>query len=164
MISDDPAFPTLSREPALPKSNNWRARSKAQKVLITEKNTAIPGVPALRSIGFILIHSRAPPIFTSVVMASAMGGQLRNADKAKQAQNAQGQGPSGHVKPGRSTALTGFTDIVVTHHGGADDVEEENVFHQKNPMDIVQAVQQALNKASHNPPLSSSGVGGLNRW
>jgi hypothetical protein len=48
---------------------------------------------------------------------------------------------------------------VVTRNGGLEDAEAEEAFRRKLPVDIVQAAQRALNKASRNPPLILRG-----RW
>jgi hypothetical protein len=56
-------------------------------------------------------------------------------------------------------APLGFTEVVVTRNGGLDDVEAKAAFHRKAPVDIVQAAQHALHKASRNPPLILRG-----RW
>jgi hypothetical protein len=56
-------------------------------------------------------------------------------------------------------APLGFTEVVVTRNGGLDDVEAKAAFHRKAPVDIVQAAQHALHKASCNPPLILRG-----RW
>jgi hypothetical protein len=63
------------------------------------------------------------------------------------------------MKPGHTVAPLGFTDIVVTRNGGVDDLEVKMAFWRKNLVDIVQAAQRALNKASRAPPLILRG-----RW
>jgi hypothetical protein len=88
-----------------------------------------------------------------------MGNQQRAADGAKIARDIQKRGPSGKLKPGHSAAPIGFTEVVVTRNGGLDDIEEENAFRRRTPVDIVQAAQRAMNKAARNPPLILRG-----RW
>jgi hypothetical protein len=88
-----------------------------------------------------------------------MGAQAHAADKAKTARDIQKRNRSGKLKPGHSAAPLGFTEIVVTRNGGLDDTEAEEAFWRKAPIDIVQAAQRALNKASRNPPLILRG-----RW
>jgi hypothetical protein len=56
-------------------------------------------------------------------------------------------------------APLGFTEVVVTRNGGLDDFEAETAFQRRSPVDIVQAAQHSLHKASRNPPLILRG-----RW
>jgi hypothetical protein len=49
-------------------------------------------------------------------------------NKVKQAQEIQKRNPSGKVKPGHSMAPLGFTNVVVTRNGGADDLKVEDAF------------------------------------
>jgi hypothetical protein len=88
-----------------------------------------------------------------VLTAKGFGNHLATTDRAKQAHDIQKRTPTGKLKPGHSAAPLGFTDVVVTRNGGADDLEVEEAFRRKNPVDIVQAAQRALNKASQHPPL-----------
>jgi hypothetical protein len=151
--SDNPDFPPLA-----PLGN---CKTHAQRKVAEEResrNTLIPGAPApVQKHPYSSL--RAPPIFASVVTATAMGNQTHNANKAKVARDIQKHNPSGKLKPGHSAAPLGFTEIVVTRNGGMDDAEEEEAFRRKAPIDIVQAAQRALNKASRNPPLILRG-----RW
>jgi hypothetical protein len=88
-----------------------------------------------------------------------MGSHATASDKARQARDIQRRNLSGKMKPGHSAAPLGFTEVVVTRNGGLDDAEAEEAFRWKAPVDIVQAAQRALYKASHNPPLILRG-----RW
>jgi hypothetical protein len=88
-----------------------------------------------------------------------MGSHANAADKAKTARDIQKRNPSGKLKPGHSAAPLGFTEVVVTRNRGLDDLEEELAFRRRSLVDIVQAAQRALHKASRNPPLILSG-----RW
>jgi hypothetical protein len=117
-----------------------------------------PG-PSINNGGRIPVCTRNPPIYAAVVTSQVVADQLHNNDKAHRAQQAQAQGPSGCMKPGHSVTLLGFTDVVVTRNGGVDNEEVEQALCWKNPVDIVQAAQRAINKASHNPPLILRG-----RW
>jgi hypothetical protein len=152
--SSDPNFPPLA--PSGSRKTRYR-RKVADELAV--RNASVPGAPApgrgRQNPGFV----RAPPVFASVITKSAMGAQQRAADGAKTARDIQRRGPSGKLKPGHSAAPLGFTEVVVTRNGGLDDVEEENAFRRKIPVDIVQAAQRALNKASRDPPLILRG-----RW
>jgi hypothetical protein len=151
--SDNPDFP-----PLVPSGNRKTRFWRKAATELESRNALIPGAPAP-----VQRHPysslRAPPIFASVVTATAMGNQTQHADKAKTARDIQRRNPSGKLKPGHSAAPLGFTEIVVARNGGMDDAEEEEAFRRKAPVDIVQAAQRALNKASHNPPLILRG-----RW
>jgi hypothetical protein len=152
--SSDPDFPPLAP------SGNRKARYK-RKVTdeLETRNALVPGAPAPGPRNLSLGFTRAPPIFASVITKAAMGAQMKSADNAKTAHDIQKRNPSGKLKPGHSAVPLGFTEVVVTRNGGMDDVEEEEVFRRKLPVDIVQAAQRALNKASRNPPLILRG-----RW
>jgi hypothetical protein len=150
----DSAFPPLGP------SGNRKARHRRNVTRECDTHNAlVPGAPALGprnpSAGF----TRAPPIFASVVTQKAMGNHTRNASNASTARDIQKRNPLGRLKPGHTSAPTGFTEIVVTRNGGLDDKEAEEAFRRKLPVDIVQAAQRALNKASRNPPLILRG-----RW
>jgi hypothetical protein len=81
-----------------------------------------------------------------------MGNQQKAADGAKIARDIQRRGPSGKLKPGHSAAPLGFTEVVVTRNGGMDDIEEENAFRRRTPVDLVQAAQRALEQGFAQPP------------
>jgi hypothetical protein len=119
----------------------------------------VPGAPALGQRNPSSGFTRSPPIFASVVTQAAMNIHSKSADSAKLARDIQKRNPSGKLKPGYSAAPSGFTEIVVTCNGGLDDAEAEEAFRRKLPVDIVQAAQRALNKASRSPPLILRG-----RW
>jgi hypothetical protein len=146
--------------PPLAPSGNRKTRYKRKVVGALESHNAlIPGAPAPGQLNPSSGFTRAPPIFASVVTKEAMGAQINTSDKARTARDIQRRNPSGRVKPGHSTAPLGFTEVVVTRNGGMDNAEEEEMFRRKAPVDIVQAAQRALNKASRNPPLILRG-----RW
>jgi hypothetical protein len=147
-LDSDSAFPPLTP------SGNRKARYK-RKVTneLESRNALVPGAPAHGLRNPSSGHMRAPPIFASVVTQAAMGSHTKTADSAKTARDIQKCNPSGKLKPGHSAAPSGFTEVVVTRNGGMDDAEAEEAFRRKLPVDIVQAAQRALNKASRNPPL-----------
>jgi hypothetical protein len=149
-LAFDDAFPSLGV------SGNRKARRKRN---LMARNALVPGAPALGQRNPPSGYVRSPPIFASVVTQRAMGDQSTTASNAKTARDIQRRNPSGKFKPGHSAAPTGFTEVVVTRNGGLDDKEAEDAFRRKIPVDIVQAAQRALNKASRNPPLILRG-----RW
>jgi hypothetical protein len=153
-LDSDLAFPPLTP------SGNRKARYN-RKVTneLESRNALVPGAPAHGLRNPSSGHTRAPPIFASVVTQAAMGSHTKTADSAKTARDIQKCNPSGKLKPGHSAAPSGFTEVVVTRNGGMDDAEAEEAFHRKLPIDIIQAAQRALNKASRNPPLILRG-----RW
>jgi hypothetical protein len=150
----DPSFPPLG--PSGGRKARYRRKVTAER---DTQNALVPGAPALGqrnpSAGFM----RAPPIFALVVTQMAMGDHTRAASNAKTARDIQKCNPSGKLKPGHSAAPCGFTEVVVTRNGGLDDKDAEEAFRRKIPVNIVQAAQRALNKASRNPPLILRG-----RW
>jgi hypothetical protein len=152
--SSDTDFPPLA--PSGSRKTRYKRKVADER---ESRNSTVPGAPApgrgRPHPGFI----RAPPVFASVITKAAMGNQQRAADGAKIARDIQKRGPSGKLKPGHSAAPLGFTEVVVTRNGGLDDIEEENAFRWRTPVDIVQAAQRAMNKASRNPPLILRG-----RW
>jgi hypothetical protein len=152
--SSDPDFPPLA--PSGSRKTRYKRKVADER---DSRNSLVPGAPApgrgRPNPGFI----RAPPVFASVITKTAMSNQQRAADGAKTARDIQKRGPSGKLKPGHSAAPLGFTEVVVTRNGGMDDIEEENAFRRRTPVDIVQAAQRAMNKASRNPPLILRG-----RW
>jgi hypothetical protein len=152
--SDDPEFPPLAP------SGNRKTRFRHKSAAITEaRNALVPGAPAPVQRNPAPGHVRAPPIFTSVLTAAAMGSHVDASGKAQMARNVQKRTPSGRMKPGHSAAPLGFTEVVVIRNGGMNDAEEEATFRRRAPVDIVQAAQRALQKASRNPPLILRG-----RW
>jgi hypothetical protein len=126
MISDDPDFPQL----ALPVRRNRRQCGNigGRDAGTLARNTLIPGVPAPVDRFPGASRPRAPPIFASVLTARGLGGHLMATNKVKQAQEIQKRNPSGKVKPGHSMAPLGFTNVVVTRNGGADDLKVEDAF------------------------------------
>jgi hypothetical protein len=101
--------------------------------------------------------------FASVVTDVAIGQQHQAAGHARLARDVQRRNPSGKPKPGHSAAPQGYTDVVVIRNGGSDDVEIEEAFRRRLPVDIAQAAQRALNALVRTPP-SSSGAAGPKRW
>jgi hypothetical protein len=97
--------------------------------------------------------------FASVVTAEAMGQQHQAAGHARLARDVQKRNPSGKPKPGHSAAPQGFTDVVVIRNGGSTDVEVEEAFRRRHPVDIAQAAQRALNALVRSPPIILRG-----RW
>jgi hypothetical protein len=153
-LGDDADFPSLSS------SNNCKARYRHKAAADREaRNALVPGAPAPVQRNPTSGYVRAPPIFASVLTKSAMGAHASATDKAQTARAIQKCNPSGKLKPGHSIAPLGFTEVVVTRNGGLDDLEAEEAFRRKAPVDIVQAAQRALYKASRNPPLILRG-----RW
>jgi hypothetical protein len=153
-LNSDTAFPPLGS------SGSRKARYKRK--IATDRdsqNALVPGALALGQRNPSAGYMRAPPIFASVVTQKAMGDHTTTASNAKTARDIQKRNPSGKLKPGHSAAPSGFTEVVVTRNGGLDDKEAEDAFRRKIPVDIVQAAQRALNKASRNPPLILRG-----RW
>jgi hypothetical protein len=143
LISDDSNFP-----PLVPATNR-RRHCRHNLVTATDaRNALVPGALAPVQRNPYSGRPRALPIFASVLTASGLGAHTTVADKAKQARDIQKRNPSGKLKPGHSVAPLGFTDVVVTRNGGLDEEEAEAAFRRKNPVDIVQAAQCALHKAS----------------
>jgi hypothetical protein len=97
--------------------------------------------------------------FASVVTEEAMRQQDQAAGHARLARGVQKRNPSGKAKPGHSAAPQGFTDVVVIRRGGCDDSEIEEAFRRRQPVDIAQAAQRALNALVRNPPIILRG-----RW
>jgi hypothetical protein len=146
--------------PPLAPSGNRKTRFRHKSVVaVEERNARVPGAPAPVQRNPTSGTVRAPPIFASVVSQAAMGTNTNASDKAKTARDIQRRNPSGKLKPGHSVAPLGFTEVVVTRNGGRDDLEAELVFRRRSPVNIVQAAQHALYKASCNPPLILRG-----RW
>jgi hypothetical protein len=140
--------------PPLAPSGNRRTRFRHKSAaILEERNARVPGVPAPVQRNPTSGRTRAPPIFASVLTAAAMGSHANASGKAQTARGIQKRNLSGKLKPGHSAAPLGFTEVVVTRNGGLDDVEEEAAFRRRAPVDIVQAAQRALHKASRNPPL-----------
>jgi hypothetical protein len=147
-IDDDelsfPALGPVSKGPGAP-GDNWShvsARAPAQVV-----SSSGPSRP------------RIGLSFTSVVTDEAMGQQHQAAGHAHLAREVQKRNPSGKPKPGHSTAPQGFTDVVVIRDGGSTDVEVEDAFRRRHPVDIAQAAQRALNALVRTPPIILRG-----RW
>jgi hypothetical protein len=144
---DDMSFPALSSAswgPAASGGNGSEetARAPAQ---------VVPGPdPSRPKIGLS---------FASVVTVEAMGQQHQAAGHARLAREVQKRNPSGKPKPGHSTAPQGFTDVVVIRNGGSSDVEVEEAFRRRHPVDIAQAAQRALNALVRSPPIILRG-----RW
>jgi uncharacterized RmlC-like cupin family protein len=128
-------------------------------VAVETRNALVPGALAPVQRTPYSGRPRTPPIFASVLTAAGMGTHANASDKAKTARDIQKRNLSGKLKPGHSVAPLGFTEVVVTRNGGLDDAEAEAAFQHKAPVDIVQAAQRALHKASRNPPLILRG-----RW
>jgi hypothetical protein len=149
MISDDADFPSLV-PPACP---NRHARGNTSNINTLAWNSLVPGALALAQRNPGSGHVRVAPVFASIITAKGFGGHLAAADKAKQARDIQKRNPSRRFKPGHSMAPSSFTDLVVMRNGGVADQEAEMTFRRKNPVDIVQAAQRVLNKASQNPPI-----------
>jgi hypothetical protein len=146
--------------PPLAPSGNRKTRFRHKSAAIVEaQNSLVPGALAPVQRHPTSNRARAPPIFASVLTAAAMNTQASASGRAQTARNIQKRNPSGKLKPGHSTAPLGFTEVVVTRNGGLDDAEAEEAFRRKAPVDIVQAAQRALHKASRNPPLILRG-----RW
>jgi hypothetical protein len=97
--------------------------------------------------------------FASVVTDKAMDQQHQVAGHARLAREVQKRNPSGKPKPGHSAAPQGFTDIVVVRDGGSTDIEVEEAFRRRHPVDITQAAQRALNALVRTPPIILRG-----RW
>jgi hypothetical protein len=153
-LGGDVDFPSLSS------SSNRKARYWHKAAADCEaRNALVPGAPAPVQRNPTSGYVRTPPIFASVLTKAAMGAHASATDKAQTARTIQKRNPSGKLKPGHLIALLGFTEVVVTRNGGLDDLEAEEAFCRKAPVDIVQAAQRALYKASRNPPLILRG-----RW
>jgi hypothetical protein len=144
---DDAGFPALGSEVGpVPSSSGDRSSMTARA----------PAQVVMRS------GPRCPNIglsFTSVVTEEAMGQQHRAAGHARLARDVQKRNPSGKPKPGHSAAPQGFTDVVVIRGGGSTDIEVEEAFRRRLPVDIAQAAQRALNALVCVPPIILRG-----RW
>jgi hypothetical protein len=104
-------------------------------------------------------RSRIGLSFATVVTDVAMGQQHQAAGHARLAREVQRRNPSGKPKPGHSAAPQGFTDVVVIRDGGSTDIEVEEAFRRRHPVDIAQAAQRALNALVRTPPIILRG-----RW
>jgi hypothetical protein len=154
VTGNDPEFPPLAP------SGNRRSRYQHKSAAIVEaRNALVPGAPAPVQRNPTSGYARAPPIFASVLMKAAMSTHANASDKAQTARSIQKRNPLGKLKPGHTIALLGFTEVVVTRNRGLDNPEAEEAFRRKAPVDIVQAAQRTLYKASRNPPLILRG-----RW
>jgi hypothetical protein len=91
--------------------------------------------------------------FAAVVTDVALDQREKAAGHTRLAQEVQKHNPSGRFKPGHSTALLGFTDVVVIREGSSEDAEVEEAFHPQSPVDIAQAAQWALNAIVRSPPI-----------
>jgi hypothetical protein len=91
--------------------------------------------------------------FAAVITKATMAQQDQAAGHARLARGVQKRNPSGRPKPGHSTAPLGFTDVVVIREGGSDDREIEEAFRRRQPVDITQAAQRALNAIVRSPPI-----------
>jgi hypothetical protein len=154
-VDDDDNFPPLSQ---LSQSQRRLVSARQHKEVA---NARIPGAPALVQCGdgFIPICTCTQPIFALVVTQEAINQHHHSVEQAQQVQAVQACNLSSHRKPGYLVAPMGFTDVVVVCNRGVEDVEAEEVFCRCNPVDLVQAAQRALNKASWNPLLILRG-----RW
>jgi hypothetical protein len=140
--------------PPLAPSGNRKTRYRHKAAASLEaRNALVPGAPAPAQRDPTSGYVRAPPIFASILTKAAMGSHAMASGQAQTARNIQKHNPSGKLKPGHTVAPLGFTEVVVTRNGGLDDVEAEEAFRRKAPIDIVQAAQHALGKVSRNPPL-----------
>jgi hypothetical protein len=150
----NPDFPPLA--PSGSRKTRYRRKAEASQ---EERNSLVPGAPAPVQRNPTSGYVRAPPIFASVLTKQAMGSHATASAQAQTVCGIQKRNPSGKLKPGHTIAPLGFTEVVVTRNGGLDDLEAEEAFHRKAPVDIVQAAQRALCKASCSPPLILRG-----RW
>jgi hypothetical protein len=147
-IDDDHAsFPALghdSDEPSMANDDGLRsvARAPAQ----------VSSLPALR-------RSAIGLSFAAVITETTMDQQNQAAGHARLARGVQKRNPSGKPKPGHSVAPLGFTDVVVIREGGSEDLEIEQAFRRRQPVDIAQAAQRALNALVRSPPIVLRG-----RW
>jgi hypothetical protein len=144
---DNASFPALGSEdgPAPASGGAWSsmtARAPAQ--VVTSSG------PRRSNIGLS---------FASVVTEEAMGQQHRAAGHARLTRDVQKRNPSGKPKPGHSAAPQGFTDVVIIRGGGSTDIEVEEAFCRRLPVDIAQAAQRALNALVRVPPIILRG-----RW
>jgi hypothetical protein len=145
--------------PLVPSGNCKTCHRHKVAASVEARNALVPGAPAPVQRNPTSGYVHTPPIFASVLTSAAMGTNTNTSNKAQLARNIQKRNPSGKLKPGHSIAPLGFTEVVVTRNGGLDDTEAEEAFRRKAPVDIVQAAQRALYKASRNPPLILRG-----RW
>jgi hypothetical protein len=97
--------------------------------------------------------------FAAVITETTMDQQNQAAGHARLARGVQKRNPSGRPKPGHSAAPLGFTDVVVIREGGSDDRDIEEAFRRRQPVDIAQAAQRALNAIVRSPPIILRG-----RW
>jgi hypothetical protein len=144
---DDASFPALGSSDWAPISTTGGgsralARAPAQ----------VNSPPALR-------RSAIGLSFAAVITEATMDQQNQAAGHAWLARGVQKRNPSGKLKPGHSAALLGFTDVVVIREGGSEDREIEEAFRRRQPVDIAQAAQRALNAIVRSPPIILRG-----RW
>jgi hypothetical protein len=144
---DDESFPALrpaSRGPSV--SNGGGSRVSARAPAQVGSSSA----PRRSAIGLS---------FAAVITETSMDQQAKAAGHARLARGVQKRNPSGKPKPGYSAAPLGFTDVVVIRDGGLDDREVEDAFRRRQPVDIAQAAQRALNAIVRSPPIILRG-----RW
>jgi hypothetical protein len=138
---DDASFPALgpaSRGPSAPRGSGSgdSARAPAQ--------VGPPHAPRRSNIGLS---------FAAIMTETSMDQQAKAAGHARLARGVQKRNPSGKPKPGHSAAPLGFTDVIVIRDGGSNDREVEEAFRRRQPVDIAQAAQRALNAIVRSPPI-----------
>jgi hypothetical protein len=144
---DDLSFPALgpvSGGPDVPGGNWSQVSARAPAQVVSDSGPSRP---------------RIGLSFASVVTDKAMGQQQQAAGHARLAREVQRRNPSGKPKPGHSSAPQGFMDVVVIRFGGSSDIEAEEAFRRRHPVDIAQAAQRALNALVRTPPIILRG-----RW
>jgi hypothetical protein len=145
--NDDMSFPALgpvSRGPSGPRGSGSFDSARAPAQVVSGSGPSRP---------------RIGLSFASVVTDEAMGQQHQAAGHARLARAIQKRNPSGKPKPGHSAAPQGFMDVIVVRDGGSTDVEVEEAFRRRHPVDIAQAAQRALNAIVRTPPIILHG-----RW
>jgi hypothetical protein len=137
---EDVSFPPLAPIDEGPTQPRWgglrgSARAPAQ----------VASLPAQR-------RSNIGMSFAAVITETTMDQQAQAAGHARLARGVQKRNPSGKLKQGHSAVPLGFTDVVVIREGGSEDLEIEESFRRRQPVDIAQAAQRALNAIVRSPP------------
>jgi hypothetical protein len=145
-VVEDESFPALQKGRGAQRKHNAHSA-------VAEHNATIPGAPAQGYFGDAYACPCIGLSFAHVIMEAAMGQQDKAAGHARLARQVQNRNPSGKLKAGRSTAPTGFTDVVVIRDGSSDEKEVEEAFRCRHPVDITQAAQWALNTLVRSPPI-----------
>jgi hypothetical protein len=155
-------LPARPRQPALTTmttTNSSRSSAGPTWTRIADRGSGTPRAPAQGPPTPGQGRSRIGLSFAAVVTDVALDQREKAAGHARLACEVQKHNTSGRFKPGHSAAPLGFTDVVVIREGGLEDIEVEEAFRRRSPVDIAQAAQRALNAIVRSPPIILRG-----RW